>query len=279
MAGPGSVSEPRVRSVSNFRTLFALAGAVVAGCAPPDPPPNEWTSLFNGRDLTGWTAKIRGEELGSDPWNTFRVDEGLLTVGYEEYESFDRRFGHLFHETPHSSYRLRVEYRFIGDQVAGGPGWAFRNSGVMFHAQDPASMGVDQDFPVSLEAQFLGGNGEDPRPTANLCTPGTHVEIDGVLVTDHCITADAPTYHGDQWVTVELEVHGDSVIHHLIEGDTVLTYQRPVVGGGEVNGYDAVSKPAEGALRGGFLALQSESHPIQFRRVELQVLDGSEPRH
>ena len=247
--------------------------------APPsadDPPEAEWTSLFNGRDLTGWTPKIRGYALGEDPFETFRVEDGLLSVSYDRYDTpFADRFGHLFYESPLSEYRLRIEYRFVGDQVVGGPDWALRNSGVMFHSQAPESMGLEQDFPVSLEAQFLGGNGQDPRPTANLCTPGTHVVIRGTLEESHCITADAPTIHGDAWVTVELEVHGDSIVRHYVGSDLVLEYSAPVVGGGEVAALDPSAKNDGEPLRSGYIALQSESHPIQFRRIELMPLGES----
>jgi hypothetical protein len=166
---------------------------------------------------------------------------------------------------------LRVEYRFIGEQVSGGPGWALRNSGVMFHAQSPESMGRDQDFPISLEAQFLGGNGTDDRPTANLCTPGTHVVMDDQLVERHCVTAAAPTVHGEEWATVDLFVYPDSIAH-VMNGRTVLTYVRPVVGGGEVSGHDQAEKQDGRALSGGYIALQSESHPLQFRKVWIRPL-------
>lgn len=248
-----------------------LIGALTfSGCATEAP---EWTPLFNGMDLTGWTPKIRGLELGEDPAGTFRVEDGLLTVGYEGYGDFTDQFGHLFYELPFSHYRLLVEYRFVGEQVAGGPGWAFKNSGVMLHAQAPATMLVDQDFPISLEAQFLGGNGTDARPTANLCTPGTHVHMDGVLVEQHCIESSSATYHDDEWVTAEVVVRGDGAITHIVNGDTVIAYDQPLIGGGVVSGFDPQQKPDGTALSEGYIALQSESHPIQFRRVLLQRID------
>ena len=237
-----------------------------------EPGPNDWISLFNGEDLSAWTPKIRGSPLGEDPFATFRVESSLLTVGYEKYDDFGERFGHLFYETPFSHYQLRVEYRFVGQQARGGPAWALRNSGVMFHAQSPESMLVEQDFPISLEAQFLGGNGIDERPTASLCTPGTHVHIDGELVEQHCITGSAPTVHGDEWVTFDLLVLGDSLIVHIMDGDTVLAYSRPVIGGGVVDGFDEAVKEDGRPLTGGYIALQSESHPVQFRQVLLRRL-------
>jgi len=256
-------------AVTAMGFLFPSSGSAQEGTPGP---PEGWTALFNGRDLDGWTPKITGYAPGEDPLGTFVVEDGLLTVRYDGYETFGDRFGHLFYHSPFSRYVLLVEYRFVGDQLAGGPGWAWRNSGVMFHAQEPASMAVDQDFPISLEAQFLGGDGTAPRPTANLCTPGTHVEMAGESVEAHCVTADGPTFHGDQWVTVELVVQAGDAIAHVVAGDTVLAYTRPVVGGGVVNGYDPAVKVDGTPLTGGFIALQSESHPVQFRKVWIREL-------
>jgi hypothetical protein len=260
------------RTVPRLGALVALLITVAASACSPAPS-EEWIPLFNGRDLTGWTPKITGSDLGEDPWQTFRVEDGLLTVSYENYDSFSGRFGHLFYEEPFSHYQLRVEYRFLGAQLPDGPSWAFKNSGVMFHAQSPESMLRDQNFPISLEAQLLGGNGVDERPTANLCTPGTHVEMNGTLVEDHCITASAPTIHGEEWVTLDLLVLGDSLIAHIMGDDTVLVYSKPVIGGGAVNEFDETVKQDGRPLTGGYIALQSESHPIQFRQVLLKRLE------
>ncbi len=228
-----------------------------------------WIDLFDGRDLEGWVPKISGYELGDNFANTFRVEDGLLKVRYDGYDRFDDRFGHLFFRTPFSHYRLIVEYRFVGDQVTGGPDWARRNSGVMIHAQDPGTMTRDQDFPISVEVQFLGGLGEGSRPTGNVCTPGTEIVIDGETAAGHCIESSSPTFDGDEWVRSETMVLGDSLIVHLINGDTVMRYTKPTVGGGTVNRYDPAAKPDGTPLTAGFIALQSESHPIDFRVVRL----------
>src|SRR5262249_25032492 len=152
---------------------------------------------------------------------------GVLKVSYDKYPEFGGKFGHLFYKDRFSHYVVRVEYRFVGEQAKGGPGWAFRNSGVMFHSQSPQSMRKDQDFPVSIEAQLLGGNGRDARPTGSVCTPGTNVIMGGKLITQHCITSMAKTYHGDQWVTAEVEVHGDGKVRHVINGETAIEYEQP----------------------------------------------------
>lgn len=232
----------------------------------------EWIRLFNGENMEGWTIKMAKHPLGENYNQTFRVEEGKLVTRYEGYEEFDGEYGHIFYKDPYSHYKLRLEYRVVGEQVKGGQGWALKNSGVMFHAQSPESMGVNQDFPVSLEAQFLGGTGEGERPTGNLCTPGTHVMIGGELVTQHCTSSSSETYHGEEWIRFELVVYGDSIIHHIVNGDTVLTYSQPRIGGDLPAGFPL----NEGTpLNSGYIALQAESHPYEFRNIELLDLSPS----
>lgn len=235
---------------------------------------SDWQQLFNGKNLKGWHPKIKGYALDDNYGNTFRVQKGKMVVAYDQYPAFDNRFGHLFYEKPFNYYRLRIVYRFKGEQATGGPDWAWRNSGVMLHGQSPQSMGKGQDFPISLEAQFLGGRPEGERSTGNLCTPGTHVEMNGKLVTEHCINADSKTYPGDQWVTFEAVVLGDSLLEHYINGDKVMTYSHPVIGGGVVDAFDPSVKKDGTAITGGYLSLQGESHPIEFKKVELLNLEG-----
>lgn len=244
----------------------------------------EWIQLFNGKDLTGWTPKIRGHELGDNYADTFRVTDGLLTVSYDKYKPQDflsmdgknkkswEKFGHLFYNGTFSNYILRVEYRFIGDQVENGPGWAFRNNGLMLHGQDPAKMTKDQKFPVSIEVQLLGAGETGERSTLNLCTPGTNVVMNGELFKKHCTSSSSQSFRGDQWVTVEVEVLGNEVIRHKIDGKTVLQYTNPQ--------YDPRDKEAQQfivddnlMISSGTISLQSESHSTQFRKIELKNLD------
>ncbi|MEE4117120.1 MAG: DUF1080 domain-containing protein [Marinilabiliaceae bacterium] len=229
-----------------------------------------WESIFNGEDLSGWTPKISGYPYGENYKNTFIAEDGVIKANYSEYETFEGEFGHLFYERSLSSYKLRLKYRFTGEQVKDGPGWAFRNNGAMLHCQDPATMGIDQDFPVSIEAQFLGGDGETPRTTLNLCTPGTNVVINNELLTQHCINSTSETFHGDQWVSAEMVVYADSLIHHIVNGDTVLTYTKPQIGGGSIP--EGFPLPDGTALASGYIALQAESHPCEFKDIEIMVL-------
>lgn len=253
-------------------TLVLSFLAVLHATAQADSADDQWIQLFNGKNLDGWTAKIKGHELGDNFGNTFRVANGLLTVSYEKYSKFDNQFGHLFFRDPFSHYRLRVEYRFVGEQVPGGPGWAIRNSGVMIHGESPETMDKDQDFPASIEVQLLGGNGTDPRPTANLCTPGTNVVMDGQLITRHCTNSTSKTYHGDSWVTVELEVHGNRLIRHIIDGQNVLSYSEPQLDERDEHAKKLIQANGKKMLTRGTISLQSESHPVEFRKVELLKL-------
>lgn len=233
---------------------------------------DQWIALFNGKDLTGWTPKIRGYKVGDNYNNTFRVENGVLKVSYDKYQKFGAKFGHLFYKTKYGHYRLRIEYRFVGEQAPGGAGWAIRNSGVMIHGESPETMDLDQQFPASIEVQFLGGNGTDPRSTANLCTPGTNVVFNNQLHTQHCTNSTAKTYHGDQWVTVELEVRGSREIKHIVEGQTVLTYQQPQLDKADEHSLKLFEKTGQLLLEEGTISLQSESHPVEFRKVELLPL-------
>jgi hypothetical protein len=263
-----------------FRACLALAAfcllSSLAVADEPKPAPKEekWVQLFNGKDLTGWTPKIRGYDAGDNFGNTFRVEEGVLKVGYDQYKAFDAKFGHLFYKEAYSHYRIRAEYRFVGEQCPGGPGWATRNSGIMIHGESPATMAKDQDFPASIEVQLLGGLGKGNRTTANLCTPGTNVVMNGKLFTPHCTNSKSKTYDGDQWVTVEVEVHGSKSIKHFVNGEEVLAYSEPQLD--EKDGHAKELAAKNGGkllLEKGTISLQSESHPVEFRKVELLVLE------
>lgn len=239
-----------------------MTSNLVAAEAANNPDTEEWIELFNGKDLSNWSPKVRGYPLGENPFNTFRVENGIMEARYDQYTEFDKRFGHIFYNGgPFSHYKILVEYRFVGEQVKGGPAWAYRNNGIMYHTQDPKTMTVEQDFPGSMEYQLLGGNGKDPRTTGNLCTPGTHVVFNGKFTEDHIINSTSDTYHGDQWVTAELVVHGSEKAEHFINGKKVLEY----------TGLQWDDRTPNGS---GYIALQAESHPTDFRKVRLLNLEG-----
>lgn len=260
----------RMKTTAFFSGLVAagLGILLLTGVSAP-PKKDNWIQLFNGKDLKDWSVKITGHPLNDNYGNTFRVEDGKMVVRYDQYDAFNEQYGHIFYNKPFSAYLLVVEYRFVGDQVKGGPGWAIRNSGAMLQGQDPKTMGLKQDFPISLEMQFLGGDGTHERHTANLCTPGTNVFLNDKLFTPHCVDSRSKTYHGDRWVHAEALVLGDSLVKHIVEGDTVLTYTKPQIGGGNVSDYDPAQKKDGQLIKSGYLSLQSESHPVEFRKVAI----------
>ena len=235
----------------------------------------EWVPIFNGKDLDDWTIKISGHPINENIHNTFSIDKGVMKVSYKDYDTFNNNYGHIFYKKSFSSYKLRVDYRFTGEQVKGGAGWAKRNSGIMVHSQSPESMGVYQDFPLSIEVQMLGGiEAGTLRPTGNLCTPGTNVVMEDELITDHCINSLADTFYGDQWINMEVMVIKDSIITHSINGKEVMRYYSPQIGGADIDDYDGNWKDRIGQpLKEGYISLQSESHPIEFKNIEILELD------
>jgi len=260
--------------IASVLISFLVFSTLANEQAKNNPDQKEWIQLFNGKDLKDWDIKIAGYDLNDNFGDTFRVENGVLKVSYDKYDKFGNRFGHIFYRRPFSHYIAVVEYRFLGEQAQEGPTWATRNSGIMVHSQSAKSMLKAQDFPISIEVQFLGGLGRGPRSTANLCTPGTNVEMNGKLHTQHCTNSSSKTYDGDQWVRVEVSVLGDTQIKHMIDGVTVLSYEKPQIGDGAVNNYDASVKKDGTLLTEGYIALQAESHPIEFRKVELLNLVG-----
>lgn len=265
--------------VSPRPLLLGSALALAACCGTPPPATSRvpaWVPLFDGATLEGWTPKIVGLPAGEDPRRVFVVRDGAIEVDYAGWERFDGAFGHLFHAMPTGDYRLRFECRFTGDQVPGAPGWAWRNSGVMIHAQDPGTMRVDQPFPVSVEVQLLGGDGTNDRPTANVCTPGTLVAIGGALDPRHCIDSDSETFAGDGWVRYEIEVRGDRLVRHLVNGTEVLAYGGLVLDAGDRDATAEIARRGGIELDSGWIALQAESHPCAFRCIEMLPLRHEE---
>ncbi|MEP7144864.1 MAG: DUF1080 domain-containing protein [Ferruginibacter sp.] len=272
-------------------SFFLLAFLFVAGCDVKNEKSKEdWISLFNGKDLSGWDIKITGQPLNDNYKKTFRVEDSMIRVVYDQYKTFDDKFGHLYYRTPFSYYIIRYQYRFTGNQTPGGAEWNVRNSGVMIHSQSAKSVNINQDFPVSVEVQLLGGLDKGERPTGNVCTPGTQVYMKGSVRPEHCVNSTSKTYNGDQWVSMTVVVLGDSIVKHIVEGDTVLTYEKPQIGGGfvgeqhnwtQANITDSTFwiNKAGTLLKEGYIALQAESHPVDFRRIELLNLVGCMDRN
>ncbi len=245
-----------------------LSIALIACLAAATAHAENWIPLFNGKDLTGWTPKFADMPVGENHNNIFRVEDGLLKVSYKDSQKFDGRFGHLFYKTPYSHYRIRAEFRFTGDQLAGGPEWAFRNNGFMLHSQAPETMGLDQKFPNSIEMQFWGndpakGPKTTNRPMGNLFTPGTKATLNGEVSEGGGTTSKSEPFSGLDWVTVEAEVRGGEEIVHFVNGKEVLRYQKTVLDNGT-------------PLTSGYIAIQAETHNTEFRKIEILPMPGNQ---
>lgn len=228
-----------------------------------------WKSLFDGQSLEQWTPKIVGHKAGVNFGNTFRIEDGILSIRYDAYgDNFNERFGGLYYDQVFKNYRLRVEYRFVGETTPGAPSWGFRDSGIQYHAQSPQSMGLNQQFPVCLEYNLHGGNGIDDRPIGEICANGIQIEINGNQNDAYCTPAEvARTFHGDRWVSIEIEVKGDSITHY-VEGEKILEYQNPRYNPGHDLGKNFIVNGVN-QVKEGYISLQSNSHPIDFRKIEI----------
>ncbi len=244
----------------------ALAATFVLGACASSAPEPQWVSIFNGRDLSGWTPKFAHHPLGENYNNTFRVEGGVLVVSYDRYTELGDQFGHLFYQTPYSHYRIRFDYRFVGEQIPGSPAWGLRNNGIMVHSQPPETMALDQFFPDSVEVQLLGRDGVTPRTTANLCTPGISVLLNGERSEEHCFNSDQQGPAPGEWASIEVEVQGNQVIRHIVDGRVVMEYFEPLLD------KDSSWSPTR-ALSSGYFALQAESHGTEMRDIEIMLLE------
>jgi hypothetical protein len=238
--------------------------------APAEGP--EWHSLFNGHDLSGWTIKIAKHPLNENYRDTFRVEDGVIKVAYDKYGKFDEQFGHLYSNLAYSRYILRLEYKITGKAVPDSPPWAKLNSGVMIHSQSPLSLELDQAWPASMEFQFLAMGSAAGKQTGNVCTPGTNLEMGGKLITDHIIDSTAKMPAVDEWVGVEVEVHGNDEVIHRVNGVEVLRYQHPQLDPNEDSARKLMAAGAPLQLEYGHIALQAESQEVWFRNIRLKNL-------
>jgi hypothetical protein len=255
-----------------FRSMPAAVlfiSAIAYGAAPAA---DEWHSLFNGKDLSGWTVKINKHPLGENYADTFRVEDGILKVSYDRYGKFDMRFGHLYTNQPYAHYILRLEYKITGAAIADSPPWAKLNSGVMVHSQSPLSVRLDQGFPVSMEFQFLAAGTTAGKQTGNAVSPGTNLEMKGTLVTDHIIDSSSTLFPVDEWITAEIEVRGNDEIVQRINGVEVIRYQHPQLDPTDPDAQALLAAGAPLQLSFGHIALQAESQPIWFRNIRIKQL-------
>lgn len=256
---------------------IAAAVLMAALMAGPARAADKWKPIFDGKSLDGWTPKIRGIPLGENWQDTFVVQDGAIRVSYAKYEKFESRFGHLFYKTPFKAFRLRLKYRVLEPPLPDTPGWARSNSGVMFLSQSPESMGLQQAFPVSVEFQILGADGPGKRPTGNVCTPGVSIVLNGAKQPAHCTDSSGPTIPNGTWTDLELEVTPEGRITEVINGAVVHRYSDVALDPNDPMAAADAKKLIEARggvlpVTEGWIALQSEGHPIEFKAIEVMEL-------
>lgn len=266
-----------IRNAAMAALIGCLSLGTVTQASADEVKAGPWRSLFDGHTLDGWTPKVAKHPAGENYRQTFVVDHGAIRVSYAGYDKLAGQFGHLFHKTPFKAYRLRLSYRFLTEGgLADTPAWARSNSGIMFHSQSAESMTVEQSFPVSVEFQLLGKDGDAPRPTGAVCTPGITITFAGVKAKEHCTpSANAPTIPNGAWIRAELEVWPSGEVYQKINGVVVHHYagltldpDDTVAGGAKPY---ILARGAQPATEG-YIALQSEGHPIEFKDIEIQEL-------
>ena len=259
----------------NFSILILLILSILATTGHVQSKTNQkdgkWISIFNGKNLDGWTPKVTGYQSGENPLNGFRVEDGILKVDYSKFAAFNGRFGHLFYKDKLSSFILHVEYRFVGELLPDAPSYCIRNSGVMVCSQSPESMDVTENWPVSIEVQLLGCTDKIKQTTGNICTPGTTISVKGSPTNEHCINANSKYYNNDEWVNLDIEVRSGKEIINIVNGDTVLVTSEPRIGGMLLP--ENYPVPEGTLLEDGYIALQAEGQPIDFRNIKLKILD------
>ena len=213
--------------------------------APPLPVaivPDKVTSLFNGRDLTGWKADVPAQGQGSRAARQLhRAQRHARQPGRAARASADRRL--------YRDYRLEVEYRFPGK---GG------NCGVLVHASRPRALYAM--FPQSIEVQMAHENAGD------FWCIQENIEVPDM-------EKRRPRKEGEKWGGSEGDARRilnltDNSEKPLGEWNTMVIEARGRTIKVWVNG-DLVNDGFDATADRGRIALQAEGTEVEFRRIEI----------
>jgi hypothetical protein len=216
--------------------------------------------LFNGRDLSGWCVALEGRRPGEDPNGVFRVSDGVMRVSGEET-------GGIVSEKSYRDYVLRVEYRWVGKSVGSRLGMA-ADTGVLYHSQGEmfAWNGL---WMRSFECNILRGRTGDFIIVSDKGAPVRYAAtVEGRVVADEANisnwfrlgswanTEDTPDVFPErrygEWNRLEIVCDGSRVEHWL---NDVLVFEAENL------------TPSQGRIQ-----IQSEGHPVEFRRIDLKAL-------
>jgi hypothetical protein len=225
--------------------LLVCAAHAETPSAPAAVTPDRVTPLFNGKDLTGWTADVPARDTDPGLGASFVVRGGHLV-------SLGEPRGHLVTDAGFRDYRLEVEYRFAGK---GG------NCGVLVHASRPRAL--YKMFPQSIEVQMQSGQAGD------FWVIQEDIEVPQM-------EARRPRKPGEKWGGAEgdarriLNLTDDSE-KPLGEWNTLVVEARGRALQVWVNG-TLVNEGSNATADRGRIALQAEGTEVEFRRVELGPL-------
>ncbi len=203
----------------------------------------EPVALFNGKDLSGWTADVPEADKNPDIKPSFIVRDGKLV-------SLGKPLGHLVTDKEYQNYRLTVEYRFTGN--AG-------NCGVLVHSSKPRALyGM---FPQSIEVQMQSGQAGD------FWCIGENIEVpDMEKRRPH---KEGQKFGGGPEDARNIKNLTDDSEKPLGEWNTmVITCKNDTVTV-SVNGTEVNAGTKATALKGK-IALQAEGTEVEFRKVELE---------
>ena len=201
-------------------------------------PPQHSVELFNGKDLTGWTAFSSKEGVKlEDVWN---VKDGVIVCTGEP-------IGWLATETPFTNYKLTAEWRWGDPQKPGNSGFFQRING------EPSTL------PRCIECQLKHESAGDLMGFQGMTVSGDAARSMkpkkfalGELTGGVKKLAMAEKKPGE-WNRAEITVQGDK-ISVIINGQKV----------NEVAGVPVLA---------GRIGLQSEGGEVHFRNVRVIPLD------
>jgi len=229
--------------------LAALTLCAAAGLLAAEPPaavtPDRAIPLFNGKDLSGWTADVPARDEDPNAPASFVVRDGLLV-------SLGKPPGHLLTDAAYRDYRLEVEYRFPGQ---GG------NCGVLVHASRPRAL--YKMFPQSVEVQMMSGDAGD------FWCIEENIEVPEM-------EKRRPRKEGQKWGGSEGDARRilnltDGSEKPLGEWNTMVVEARGRTITVWVNG-DLVNEGSNATADRGRIALQAEGTEVEFRRVAIGPL-------
>lgn len=212
--------------------MVMIALLPLAACPARGAEPEDWTSLFNGRDFEGWV--IEGPPAGielPDGQPVWRVEDGEIVCAGNRW-SFLRYVGRQF-----ADFELHVEFLM----AAGG------NSGVGIRT-GPIDLSDPQNSRPSCfcyEIQLLDDAGQPPSPFSS-----------GSLYRYVAPRENAMRPAGE-WNTLEVTCRGP-VIDVALNGRPIHHFDQRTM-------EQTRHKPLEGHI-----CLQNHGHPMRFRNVRVR---------